>query len=113
MGRIAAKRRSEQWSKILEENHQKLTFREGVQPWDLASCSRRIESYRFIMESSNPGHILQVRVSWHGGKLAVALSTECLTEIHQKLAFHHGGYLRRVNSHDERAGLIQVQHTRE
>ena len=52
MGRIAAKPRSQQWSKFLNENHQKLTFREGVQPWDLARFSRRIESYRFIMESS-------------------------------------------------------------
>ena len=52
MGRIAAKPRSQQWSKFSNENHQKLTFREGVQPGDLARFSRRIESYRFIMESS-------------------------------------------------------------
>ena len=52
LGRIAAKRRSEQWSKIFEENHQKLAFGEGVQSCDLASFSRRIKSYRFIMESS-------------------------------------------------------------
>ena len=30
LGRIAAKPRSQQWSKFLEENHQKLTFREGL-----------------------------------------------------------------------------------
>ena len=52
LDRIAAKPRSQQWSKFLNENHQKLTFREGVRPWDLARFSRRIESYRFIMESS-------------------------------------------------------------
>ena len=34
------------------ENHQKLTFREGVRPWDLARIHGRIESFRFIMESS-------------------------------------------------------------
>ena len=50
--RIAAKPSSQRWSKFWKENHQKLTFREGVQPWDLASFSGRIESYRFIMESS-------------------------------------------------------------
>ena len=44
--RIAAKPRSHMWSKFRKENHQKLTFGEGVQPWDLASCSGRIESYR-------------------------------------------------------------------
>ena len=49
---IAAKPRSELWSKFRKENHQKLTFRAGVQPWDLSRFSWRIESYRFIMESS-------------------------------------------------------------
>ena len=50
--RIAAKPSSQRWSTFWKENHQKLAFREGVQPWDLASFSGRIESYRFIMESS-------------------------------------------------------------
>ena len=72
---------------MFEENHQKLTFREGLQPWDLASFSRRIESYRFIMESSKskpysasydvpswqwlsaPPGMLAVAVSAHGGAL--------------------------------------------
>ena len=52
LGRIAAKPRSQQWSKFLNENHQKLTSGEGVHPWDLARIQRGIESFRFIMESS-------------------------------------------------------------
>ena len=50
---IAAKPRSELWSKFRKENRQKLTVREGAQPWDLARCSGRIESYRFMLEMSN------------------------------------------------------------
>ena len=75
LGRIAAKRRSEQWSNMLEENHQKLTFREGLQPWDLASFSRRIKSYRFIMESSKSKPYSANLKFMHALKLAVALST--------------------------------------
>ena len=70
MDRIAAKRRSEQWSKSLEENHQKLTFREGAQPWDLSRCPGRIESYRFIMESSifKPYSVSYgIQACWHAG----------------------------------------------
>ena len=50
--RIAAKPRSERWSKFHKENNQKLTFGEGVQPWDLARCPWLIESYRFMLEFS-------------------------------------------------------------
>ena len=63
------------WSKFRKDNYQKPTFGEGVQPWDLARCPGRIESYRFIMESSIFKPILQVMVSRHADKLAVALST--------------------------------------
>ena len=52
LGRIAAKPRSHMWSTIWKGNYQKLTFGEGVQPWDLSSCPGRIKSYRFIMEMS-------------------------------------------------------------
>ena len=87
LDRIAAKPRSQQWSKFWNENHQKLTFREGVQPWDLSRFSWRIESYRFIMESSifkpysasydfpswqwlsAPPGMLAVAVNAHGGAL--------------------------------------------
>ena len=48
--RIAAKPRSHMWSKFRKENHQKLTFGEGVQPWDLARSIGRIESYRSMVE---------------------------------------------------------------
>ena len=50
--RIAAKPRSHMWSTFRKENHQKLTFGEGVQPWDLARCPGRIESYRSMLELS-------------------------------------------------------------
>ena len=80
--RIAAKPSSQRWSKFWKENHQKLAFREGVQPWDLASCSGRIESYRFIMESSKskPYSASYDFPSWQWlsappGMLAVAVST--------------------------------------
>ena len=49
---IAAKPRSHMWSKFRKENHQKLTFRECVQPWDLSRCPGHIESYRFMLEMS-------------------------------------------------------------
>ena len=65
----------------MKENHQKLAFREGVQPWDLASFSGRIESYRFIMESSKskPYSASYDFPSWQWlsappGMLAVAVS---------------------------------------
>ena len=73
--RIAAKPRSHMWSKIRKENHQKLTFGEGVQPWDLARCPGRIESYRFIMESSKSKPYSASLKFMHARKLAVALST--------------------------------------
>ena len=63
--RIAAKPRSHMWSTILKENRPKLTFREGLQPWDLARCSGCIEIFRSMLEllnldqkhSSNQNHI--------------------------------------------------------
>ena len=73
--RIAAKPRSHMWSKFRKENHQKLTFGEGVQPWDLARCPGRIESYRFIMESSKSKPYSASLKFMHARKLAVALST--------------------------------------
>ena len=73
--RIAAKTRSHMWSTFQKEDHQKLTFGEGVQPWDLARCSGRIESYRFIMESSKSKPYSASLKFMHARKLAVALST--------------------------------------
>ena len=73
--RIAAKPRSHMWSTFRKENHQKLTFGEGVQPWDLARCPGRIESYRFIMESSKSKPYSASLIFMHAGKLAVPLST--------------------------------------
>ena len=73
--RIAAKPRSHMWSRIRKENHQKLTFGEGVQPWDLARCPGRIERYRFIMESSKSKPYSASLKFMHALKLAVALST--------------------------------------
>ena len=79
--RIAAKPRSHMWSKFRKENHQKLTFGEGVQPWDLARCPWRIERYRFIMESSKSKPYSASLKSMHAGKLAVALSTSQASTI--------------------------------
>ena len=75
MRRIAAKPSSQRWSKFWKENHQKLAFREGVQPWDLASFSGRIESYRFIMDSSKSKPYSASEDFLACRKLAVALST--------------------------------------
>ena len=72
--RIAAKPRSHMWSTFRKENHQKLTFREGVQPWDLARGPGRMESYRFIMESSKSKPYSASLKFMHARKLAVALS---------------------------------------
>ena len=73
--RIAAKPRSHMWSKFRKENHQKLTFGEGAQPWDLARCPGRIDGYRFIMESSKSKPYSASLKFMHARKLAVALST--------------------------------------
>ncbi len=79
--RIAAKPSSQRWSTFWKENQQKLAFREGVQPWDLASFSGRIESYRFIMESSKSKPYSASYSFVAGGKLAVALSTSWPTSL--------------------------------